>query len=342
MMIDTPIKEIAEEVAREQGIELDSVAICRRLRKLAKLDRVSLRTDAHSSGYARNLISYLEYCGLDAEQYVKEYLSNIQPYMIERVQSQETSDTFRCIIDKMYAVSLYVKVDTKQYDEVIVSFHESYGRGGVAKKNYLRPQGNDFVPVFAESVGSINSSTGDFSVNVLIQRGLLTLPLSLMAIKCKDYFLVRERDITTAILGYCNQYIEDLYASNLNLDFSQIEVFTMLQQLSFTSYGRDTFSSISLLVDSLSTQRDVYSKKAADFALVTFVQNLSLTDAQIQELIDLLHEKYAVSNIKAMQTILARIESSFSAPVLSQQATVQNVLPNQNPIGSPENGVDTR
>ena len=101
----------------------------------------------------------------------------------------------------------------------------------------------------------------------------------------------REGDIDRQFLDYCNQYIRDLYTSNLKLDFDQVEVFSMLQQISFTSYGRDTFSSLSLLIDSIAIQQDSISKQTADFALVTFAQSLKLTENQKKELIELLNEK---------------------------------------------------
>lgn len=41
---------------------------------------------------------------------------------------------------------------------------------------------------------------------------------------------------------------------------------------------KDIFSSISLLIDSLVIQTDANSKQVADFALITFVQSLNLTD----------------------------------------------------------------
>jgi len=56
----------------------------------------------------------------------------------------------------------------------------------------------------------------------------------------------------------------ELYTSDLNLDYDKIEVFSVLRQLSFTSYGKDTFSSISILIDSLCAQPDYISKQAAD------------------------------------------------------------------------------
>lgn len=63
---------------------------------------------------------------------------------------------------------------------------------------------------------------------------------------------------------------------------------------------KDIFSFISLLIDSLVIQTDANSKQVADFALITFVQSLNLTDNQGHELISLLDDKYRVSSIMAI------------------------------------------
>lgn len=63
---------------------------------------------------------------------------------------------------------------------------------------------------------------------------------------------------------------------------------------------KDIFSAISLLIDSLVIQTDANSKQVADFALITFVQSLNLTDNQRHELISLLDDKYRVSSIMAI------------------------------------------
>ena len=165
--------------------------------------------------------------------------------------------------------------------------------------------------MIADSYGSINLETGNVSVKLFVQRGMKVLPLDVIGFKCRDIFVVREGDISRQFLDYCNQYIRDLYTSNLQLDFDQIEVFSMLQQISFTSYGRDTFSSISLLIDSIAVQTDSISRQTADFALVTFTQSLKLTGEQKEELINLLDEKYLVSDIKSIDEILYRVKSSL-------------------------------
>lgn len=54
------------------------------------------------------------------------------------------------------------------------------------------------------------------------------------------------------------------------------------------------------MIDSLVIQIDANSKQVADFALITFVQSLNLTDNQRHELISLLDDKYRVSSIMAI------------------------------------------
>ncbi|MBO6139397.1 MAG: hypothetical protein J6P08_05195 [Agathobacter sp.] len=68
-----------------------------------------------------------------------------------------------------------------------------------------------------------------------------------------------------------------------------------------------------MLIDSIAIQQDSISKQTADFALVTFAQSLKLTENQKKELIELLNEKYMVSDIKSMDDILYRIKSAMYA-----------------------------
>lgn len=305
------MREITVAEAEKLGIDLSMAKICRTLRKLAKLDRLKLDETEHRSGLNKHLFHYIEYCGETVLEFVKNYLSNLQPYMIERRKDQEKKKSYICVIDNMYRISVYIKVDKNFGEEMIVSFHEDNIRG-VAKTNALiKNKRNRLVPVFADSYGSIDMQSGNVSVKVLAQRGMKVLPLDIIGFKCRDMFIVREADINNQFLNYCNEYIRDLYTSNLNLDFDSIEVFSMLQQISFTSYGRDTFSSVSLLIDSMVSQSDAISRQAADFALITFAQSLQLTDEQKNELIELLNEKYMVTSIRGIDDILYRVKTAL-------------------------------
>ena len=90
-----------------------------------------------------------------------------------------------------------------------------------------------------------------------------------------------------------------MYTSDLDLAaLDQVELFSVLHQVSFTSYGNTVFSNISLLIDNLAMQKSVIGKKVADFALITYVDHLLITTEQAHELIELLDEKYKVKSLQ--------------------------------------------
>lgn len=78
----------------------------------------------HRNNLNLHLFKYIKYCGLSPLEYIKEYLSNLQPYMIERRKDQEKQASFICVVDNMYRISVYIKADNSFGDEMIISFHE--------------------------------------------------------------------------------------------------------------------------------------------------------------------------------------------------------------------------
>ena len=308
---------ISKKQAIEDGVNLDNVVYCRQIRRLAALDRITLDESIHSvNEYSKHLFSYIEYCGLNPKDYIKNYLSNLQPYMLEHLGSQEKTNTMICVLDNAYRISLYIKADRAKGNEVIISFHENSKRG-IAKDNnqIIRNNINETVPVFGEPTGTKLEGSDKEQIKVFIQRGMLVFPVLVMAQACEDgIYLVRRNDIEQPIIDACNQYLRDLYASNIDLKaLDQVEVFSVLQQISFTSYGNTIFSNITLLIDNMEMQRGIPSKLAADFALTTYINHLYLTNEQVKELTDLLTEKYKVSASRNMPSLLNRIYDELFA-----------------------------
>lgn len=297
---------------KENGINTSMIKSCKKLRQLAKLNRLRLDDSEHRTGLNKHLFEYIQYCGLDVLTFIRQYLSNIQPYMIERRKDQEKVKSFLCVIDNLYRISVYIKVDSQQYEELVISFHEDNKRGVARSNTLIKKNTQRYIPVFADSILSKIENENKYVIKVLVQRGLKVLPIELPAVKCQDIFIVEERHIDSQLILYSEDYIKDLYTSDLELDYDKIEVFSMLQQISFTPYGNDTFSSISLLIDSFCIQPDSISRQVADFALVTFTQNLKLTIEQQNELKYLLRQKYMVSDIKKIDIILQRVEENLS------------------------------
>lgn len=277
-----------------------------KLRRLGKLGRVRLDESEHSDARNLHLFRYLDYCGLDRLDFVKMYLSNIQPFMITELSSQEKFENAVCVLDSFYRISLYIKADTTAGEEVIVSFHENH-RHGIARNNF--PSGKwDYIYVIADSISSVCENV--YTVNLFIARGVRTFPITVAATRYDtEGFLVRYRSIENELVELVNRYLADLFTSDL--DLHSIELFTALEQLSFTSYGRDCMSNISLLIDSLLVQKNDISRQTSDAALCIYCNSLQLTDFQKKELIDTLKLRFSVNSAKVIPMILERIESQI-------------------------------
>lgn len=308
--------------AEKNGVSMEMVRICKEIRKLAKLDRIQLDETIHRSGLNKHLYSYIKYCGIDVKEYIKDYLSNLQPFMLERFQSQEPTDNFICVLDNMYRVSLYIKLDKTFGNEIIVSFHENNKRGIAKENNMIWNRKEKIVPIFAEEICANIEGSSKEEIKILVQRGMLLLPIRLMGQKCENgVYLVNERDIETPIIDQCNQYLRDMYTSDLDLEaLDKVELFSVLHQISFTSYGNTVFSNMSLLIDNMAMQKSVIGKKVADFALVTYVEHLSIDENQVIELAELLDERYKVKSQKGIELILERIKDGLMAKIPKLQS----------------------
>lgn len=279
--------------------EAHIINICKKIRKLAKLDRMTLDISEHQDSRNTHLFRFLDYCGVDKEKFVKSYLSNLQPYMLSRNTEQEKADNTICVLVNIYSISLYVKLNTQQGNEMIVSFHEDHKRG-ISKDNK-----SEKVKIIADSITGGITDTNIKTFDILVPRGVINIPISLTGeLQADNTFLVNRNAIDNAILDVCNQYIQDLYTSNLELPvLDEVEIFSALQQIPFASYGNSVFSNISVLIDNMSVQNSPLHKASASFALVTYASHLMLTSEQKSELIELIRDKYTVACQKDISAV---------------------------------------
>ncbi|WP_022772592.1 helix-turn-helix domain-containing protein [Butyrivibrio sp. AE2015] len=308
MKINSETVQIEQE-SKPQEKQDDELAnkktLCKRLRRLSRLDRIKLDESEHASGLNRHLFKYFDFIGVDKLDYIKKYLEHIQPFMIKEIKTQEKFDNAICVLDEYYRISVYIKLDATKGEEVIVSFHEN-NKNGVAKREPLK-RTNQEVYVFPESISSHVVGTDKYTINLFITRGATSLPMTVSARKCDDEgFWVRMSDISRNMIETANSYLQDLYTAGL--DYSEIEPFYSLQQISFTSYGTDVFSGISLLIDSLLMQMSPFSKQVADSALCIFCSTIELPEITKKELLDTLRERYKVNSVKILPEILRRVE----------------------------------
>lgn len=295
----------------ESDYELTSKKIlAKKLRRLARLERIKLDETEHVSGFNLHLFKYLDYLEMDKLEFIKNYLQHIQPFMIAEIKSQEKFENAICVLDEYYRISVYIKVDSTKNEEIIVSFHEN-NKNGIAKRNSVIIK-EKYVYVFADSIGSHVIGTNNYSINVFITRGVRTFPISISAKGYDDEgFIARYSDIENALTDIVNDYLADLYTSDL--DFESIELFSSLQQLSFTSYGHDVFSNISLLVDSILIQKDPISKQIADSAMCIYCSSLIMLDADKKELLSTLSARFSVNSVRALPEIMNRISTYIAS-----------------------------
>lgn len=283
--------------------------LAKKLRRLAKLDRIKLDESEHATGLNLHLFKYLDYLEVDKLEFIKNYLRHIQPFMISEIKSQEKFENAICVLDEYYRISVYIKVEATKNEEIIISFHEN-NKNGIAKRNSVISR-EKFVYVFADSIGSHVIGTNNYSINVFVTRGVRTFPISISAKGYDDEgFIARYSDIEHALTDIVNEYLADLYTSDL--DFESIELFSSLQQLSFTSYGHDVFSNISLLIDSILIQKDSISKQIADSAMCIYCSSLNMLDADKIELLDTLSARFSVNSTKALPEIMNRVKVYIS------------------------------
>ncbi len=304
---------ISENCEEAELVETDTELLLQKslaykLRKLARLDRIRLDESEHASKQNLHLFRYLDFLGMDKLALIKMYLSHIQPFMITEMKSQEKFENVICVLDRFYRISVYIKVDATQNEEVIVSFHENH-KNGVAKRN-PNMRKNRYVYVFADSIGSYIPTKDSYTINLLITRGVSTFPVNVPAKKYdEDGFLVNETYIQNALVDVANQYLEDLYTADL--DFSGVEQFSSLQRLSYTARGNDCFSNISLLMDSILVQRDAHSRQVADAALCIYCNSLELLESDKRELLETLQERFSVNSVQVMPELLERVEKNI-------------------------------
>ena len=57
------IRTITRQEAEESGIDLSMITVCKKLRQLARLERVRLDETGHQSELKRHLFDYIKCCG---------------------------------------------------------------------------------------------------------------------------------------------------------------------------------------------------------------------------------------------------------------------------------------
>ena len=282
---------------------LHIINVCKKIRKLAKLEQFKLDTSDFSDSENLHLFRYLDYCHVSKEGFVKGYLSNLQPYMISRTQTGSYNAV--CVLDEIHHVFLIIKLDEAQSGKMIVSYHKCPMADVVKNHICLKVNGTDKVQVLADCITGGITNTNTKTIDILIPCGIINIPVSLVGeLQPDGTFLVSKNSLGKAMFDVCDDYIKELYTSTLDIDaLDNVKIFSSLQQVPYTLKGNTVFSNISLLVDNMTASLNPLHTQSAGFALMTYINSLIMTADQKTELINLIHEKYFVSSQKGIEDV---------------------------------------
>ena len=248
--------EIVDE--REEYVltnkEAEIVNICNKIRKIALTGKIKIDTSAHTHSDNQHLFRFIEMCGFTLDGFIRSYLASIQPYMIVRDSTQDVFDKdVRCLIDVSYKVPMYLKINLKQHNEYVISFHEDQSRYRFTKQIKKTPK---YSVLISDKV----SETSIVPDKMVLEEFIISIPKGFIKIVTKlRGVLVKEPNVFKVSTQEVNQIIYDEYNKTITNLFDE-KLYNLLQvndlkNLTFTSYGENELKKISLIIDSIASNR---------------------------------------------------------------------------------------
>ena len=221
----------------------------KRIRRVAQSPNLQVDESQHYGSDNLSLKKFLESCGANFEDFVREYLLNLQPFMIHlnKERSRSSAD-FSCVIDPAYRIPLWVEFYYTQHKEQIISFHEMNWYSQQCQNIYNAQTELLFVAdmLMPGEVGLTTAFTGS------VQKGLCHLELGLVGTRISEHCVrVKRKQYEAVLLAECNRMLSEVLQDELGVFNFEHE-----KQLSFTSYGSRLQNEISMILDLYSSTKD--------------------------------------------------------------------------------------
>ena len=273
------------------------INICRKIRRLAYADRIIIdkTISKHSSNAGNNvhLIETIEACGVSIKEFIRGYLSVIQPFCFETFQKKkvkDNSDVWLCDIG--YRVKLVIEISNINNSEaMLVSFHESnIVRGtGITQSLGMKDFSDKPCAVMVDKCNEFVGNNGSiYEVAFSIQRGFIRDTLNY---KTKHYnkgiALIDYKDIKERYQSKIDKILDNLMESYYD-GSSIIDIKMDMGKVSFLSIGYSPINNICLMVDCFNT----YTGKNDRLVIMEVVNNL-LSEMPLESVDDL---KRAISS----------------------------------------------
>lgn len=236
---------------------MEYLNICRSIRMWAREGRLVVEQRRHKGNQGKNLdlFAMLDLLQVTPQDFVVQYLSNLQPYALGKFEKGKASGIVGAVWLKEldYSVAMVIKIDVKDKSRpLVVSFHEGNvgGRYTSGKQDF---DAGMKCAVFISDVQQKEQSV--FSVSYVVQRGFLRHNImSDTSYVMKDVALVDYSDIKGSVsreISMLYSYICDKYMQ------LQRRVTLSAQDVSFVGRGYTYISNIVLLIDMFAVIKDI-------------------------------------------------------------------------------------
>lgn len=269
--------------------------ICLKIRNYANKGNLIIDKRQHKGNNGKNLhlFKMIDACGISVEDFVKGYLSVLQPFSLTYFQeSKELSKGNIWISDVGYGVKLVIKIDENRETPMVVSFHESNKNG-----SFMKGRETFFDKPCAVIVEKVNELPNGYGVDYCIQRGFIRTTIhsatseydNKTGVALVDYTKIREHfsDTMELVLKQLTKTYMDIVEENtVSISIEKHG----LESLSFMSIGFATVNNISLLIDLYARYTDTRSR----IMLTSITQNLlsEVPEPKLYEIKVALKEKY--------------------------------------------------
>lgn len=264
--------------------EKQAINIKNELYRLSLSKNTTFDFEPHSRSSNLGIIKFLRSCDIDPETFIRCYLRQLHPFMINLDKERSVKqDKFSCITDASYRMPLWIEVVTKQFNERVISFHELNWYAKKYDNYYLRKRDLLCIPNDPNVVAE--GEKGTFEISVL--KGFKSFLLRVHGQRVSENCVrVRTAEFERELLRQCNDSLAEIIES-IAVNSSYFPEFQRIKQLSFTSYGDKLYNDVSLLLDLFA---DTLSP---DISAVLFVKLQELSKLpNYPEIIEDLIDKY--------------------------------------------------
>lgn len=266
----------------------ENINLCKRIRHDAILDRFSYKIEDEKCDEVKHIIDFLDFCCVSVEEFIKNHLINIQPAMISNVVWDMDSTGVR--ISTPFAVTLLIWVPEKDDKELTVSIKKGHENGWIYESSHR--EGIQYI--LTDSIENRVKDENICSIRIFVPVGVMCVPVSVIAqLDASGTFICDNKDFLNGIKKWVDDYIQDLYASNIEFNsLNETEVFYVDKELDEGKALAGYVNRFSVLIDNMYVNNHPLHRKSAAFALTMFTVLTQLSFAEKDYHVHVIKEKY--------------------------------------------------